>query len=133
MEELVSQIYKLLGNYRTAQFLDELKTVGFYFAMRAGITVGIEDVMIPEEKQSYLDSAFKKTQTIQSQYEKGVITDGERYNKIIDIWTHTTSDVADKMFQRLRSDRQGFNPIFMMADSGARLQSRYASLPACAV
>jgi DNA-directed RNA polymerase subunit beta' len=120
MEELVAQIYKQLGNYRTAQFLDELKEIGFLFAMRAGITVGIEDVIIPEEKQTYLDSAFKKTQTIQSQYEKGVITDGERYNKIIDIWTHTTSDVADKMFQRLKSDRQGFNPIFMMADSGAR-------------
>jgi DNA-directed RNA polymerase subunit beta' len=120
LEELVSSIYKQLGNFRTSMFLDELKAVGFHFAMRAGITVGIEDVIIPEEKQNYLDSAFKKTQTIQSQYEKGVITDGERYNKIIDIWTHTTSDVADKMFSRLKSDRQGFNPIFMMADSGAR-------------
>jgi len=120
LEELVAGIYKQLGNYRTAMFLDELKGVGFNFAMRAGITVGVGDVMIPEEKQSYLDSAFKKTQTIQAQYEKGVITDGERYNKIIDIWTHTTSDVADKMFNRLKNDRQGFNPIFMMADSGAR-------------
>jgi DNA-directed RNA polymerase subunit beta' len=120
LEELVANIYKQLGNYRTSMFLDELKAVGFNFAMRAGITVGVGDVMIPEEKQSYLDSAFKKTQTIQSQYEKGVITDGERYNKIIDIWTHTTSDVADKMFNRLKNDRQGFNPIFMMADSGAR-------------
>jgi len=120
LEELVATIYKQLGNYRTAMFLDELKGVGFNFAMRAGITVGVGDVIIPEEKQSYLDSAFKKTQTIQAQYEKGVITDGERYNKIIDIWTHTTSDVADKMFNRLKNDRQGFNPIFMMADSGAR-------------
>ncbi len=120
MEELIANIYKQLGNYRTSMFLDELKTIGFNFAMRAGITVGVGDVIIPEEKQSYLDSAFKKTQTIQSQYEKGVITDGERYNKIIDIWTHTTSDVADKMFNRLKNDRQGFNPIFMMADSGAR-------------
>jgi DNA-directed RNA polymerase subunit beta' len=120
MEELIAHIYKQLGNYRTSMFLDELKTIGFNFAMRAGITVGVGDVIIPEEKQSYLDSAFKKTQTIQSQYEKGVITDGERYNKIIDIWTHTTGDVADKMFNRLKNDRQGFNPIFMMADSGAR-------------
>ena len=120
LEELVAGIYKQLGNYRTAMFLDELKGVGFNFAMRAGITVGVGDVIIPEEKQSYLDNAFKKTQTIQAQYEKGVITDGERYNKIIDIWTHTTSDVADKMFNRLKNDRQGFNPIFMMADSGAR-------------
>ncbi len=120
LEELIAGIYKQLGNYRTAMFLDELKGVGFHFAMRAGITVGVGDVIIPEEKQNYLDNAFKKAQTIQSQYEKGVITDGERYNKIIDIWTHTTSDVADKMFNRLKTDRQGFNPIFMMADSGAR-------------
>jgi DNA-directed RNA polymerase subunit beta' len=120
MEELVAQVYKQLGNYRTALFLDELKQVGFHFVMRSGVTVGIEDVLIPEEKESYLGSAFKKVQTIQSQYENGIITDGERYNKIIDIWTHTTSDVAEKMFERLQADRQGFNPIYMMADSGAR-------------
>ena len=120
LEELVSQVYKQLGNYRTALFLDELKDLGFQMAMESGVTVGIQDVIIPDEKPSYIDSAMKKANTIQSQYEKGVITDGERYNKIIDIWTHTTSDVAEKMFDRLQADRQGFNPIFMMADSGAR-------------
>ncbi len=120
LEEIVSQVYKQLGNYRTAHFLDELKDLGFQMAMQSGVTVGIQDVIIPDEKPGYLDAATKKANTIQSQYEKGVITDGERYNKIIDIWTHTTSDVAEKMFERLQVDRQGFNPIFMMADSGAR-------------
>ncbi len=120
LEELVSQVYKQLGNFRTAQFLDRLKELGFEYAMKSGVTVGVQDVMIPAEKAKYLDAAFQKVNTIQNQYEKGVITDGERYNQIIDIWTHTTSDVAEKMFERLSVDRQGFNPIFMMADSGAR-------------
>ena len=120
LEEIVLLVYKQLGNYRTAQFLDELKNLGFQMAMQSGVTVGIQDVIIPDEKPGYLEAATKKANTIQSQYEKGVITDGERYNKIIDIWTHTTSDVAEKMFERLQSDREGFNPIYMMADSGAR-------------
>lgn len=120
LEELIAQVYKHLGNYRTALFLDELKLLGFLHAMKSGVTVGVMDVMIPNEKTKYLDSAFGKANTIQNQYEKGVITDGERYNQIIDIWTYTTSEVAEKMFERLSADRQGFNPIFMMADSGAR-------------
>ncbi|MDZ7266102.1 MAG: DNA-directed RNA polymerase subunit beta' [candidate division KSB1 bacterium] len=120
LEELTSQVYKQLGNYKTALFLDELKQLGFHFAMLSGVTVGVKDVIIPDEKNKFLEDAFKKAHTIQNQYEKGVITDGERYNQIIDIWTHTTSDVAEKMFDRLQADRQGFNPIFMMADSGAR-------------
>ena len=120
LEELIAQVYKHLGNFRTANFLDELKQLGFLHAMRSGVTVGVLDVMIPIEKTKYLDVAFQKANTIQNQYEKGVITDGERYNQIIDIWTYTTSEVAEKMFERLSADRQGFNPIFMMADSGAR-------------
>ena len=120
LEELISQVYKQLGNYKTALFLDELKELGFQHAMKSGVTVGVQDVMIPPEKVRFLDSAYKQVHNIQSQYERGVITDGERYNHVIDIWTHTTSDVAEKMFERLQSDRQGFNPIFMMADSGAR-------------
>ncbi|MCP5015641.1 MAG: hypothetical protein GY938_10250, partial [Ketobacter sp.] len=75
------------------------KELGFNHAMRSGATVGIEDVRIPKEKAALIATATKKVATIQNQYENGVITDGERYNKIIDIWTHTTSDVADKLFQ----------------------------------
>ncbi|MFQ5863612.1 MAG: DNA-directed RNA polymerase subunit beta' [bacterium] len=120
MEEIVADVYKKLGNYQCALFLDRLKQLGFYYAMKSGVTVGIEDVSIPEEKESLLQDATKMVNTIQNQYEKGVITDGERYNKIIDIWTHTTSDVAEKMFTHLEKERNGFNPIYMMADSGAR-------------
>jgi DNA-directed RNA polymerase subunit beta' len=120
IEEIVADVYKKSGNYQSALFLDRLKALGFYYAMKSGATVGIEDVSIPEEKNKLLGEATKIVNTIQSQYEKGVITDGERYNKIIDIWTHTTSDVAEKMFNHLAKERHGFNPIFMMADSGAR-------------
>ncbi|MDZ7260856.1 MAG: DNA-directed RNA polymerase subunit beta' [candidate division KSB1 bacterium] len=120
MEEIVAEAYKKLGNYQTVIFLDKLKALGFEYAMKSGVTVGIEDVIIPEEKAELIKQAMAKTELIQKQYEKRVITDGERYNKIIDIWTHTSSEVAEKLFQNLEKSKGGFNPIFMMADSGAR-------------
>lgn len=120
LEDIVADIYKALGNQKTAYFLDNLKELGFDYAMRSGATVGIEDVRIPKEKATLIAEATKKVATIQNQYENGVITDGERYNKIIDIWTHTTNDVAEKLFSHLQSENEGFNPIYMMADSGAR-------------
>ncbi len=120
LEEIVAEVYKKLGNYKTAIFLDKLKELGFYYAMKSGVTVGIEDVVIPEEKTPLIERAMQQVQAIQKQYEKGIITDGERYNKIIDIWTHTTNEVTEHLFNHLQKDRKGFNPIFMMADSGAR-------------
>jgi DNA-directed RNA polymerase subunit beta' len=120
LEEIVSQVIQKYGNYECAEFLDKLKRLGFDYAMISGVTVGIDDVLVPDEKPALLEAARQNVETIQRQYESGIITDGERYNKIIDIWTHTTSDVAEKMFERLSHERQGFNPIYMMADSGAR-------------
>ncbi len=120
MEELVAEAYQRIGNYRTTEFLDKLKQLGFYWAMKSGVTVGVDDVIIPSEKEELIEEARRQVEVIQKQYENGVITDGERYNKIIDIWTHTTTEVAERMFDRLQKDRNGFNPIFMMADSGAR-------------
>ena len=120
IEEIVAQAYAKLGNAKTASLLDKLKILGFRFAMESGVTVGIDDVIIPEEKTELLTKAYEDVDNIQKRYERGIITDGERYNQIIDVWTHTTSDVADQMFRRLERDRDGFNPIYMMADSGAR-------------
>ena len=120
IEELVARAYNRLGNYATAILLDDLKEIGFRYAMKSGATVGIDDVIVPPEKDELLLQAYKSVEAIQNRYERGIITDGERYNQIIDIWTHTTSNIAEKMFERLRQDRQGFNPIYMMADSGAR-------------
>ena len=121
IEELISQAYRQLGNSRTAFLLDELKRVGFLYATLAGITVGIDDMIIPvKEKQRLIERTKKEVEKIQQQYEKGVITNGERYNKVIDAWTHITNEVAEVMFEELKKAEDGFNPVFMMADSGAR-------------
>ena len=119
-ENLIARAYNRLGNFQTAKMLDKLKEIGFEFAMRSGVTVGLTDVIVPKEKDELLNHAHDAVSAIKKRYERGIITDGERYNQIIDIWTHTTSNVAEKMFEKLSQDRDGFNPIFMMADSGAR-------------
>ncbi len=120
VEEIIADIYAKLGNLRTAQFLDEIKTLGFYYAMKGGLTISMEDVVTPPEKEKVLEEANSKVHKIMKQYADKIITDGERYNKIIDIWTHTTSQVADLMWEKLKASNNGFNPIYMMADSGAR-------------
>ena len=120
IEEIVSQSFRQLGNKNTAEFLDRLKFLGFHYATKGGISIGLDDVIIPDEKESMISEAAKEVKKIQSQYERGVITDGERYNKIIDIWTLTTTKVSRAMFDRLSNSHNGFNPVYMMADSGAR-------------
>ncbi|RJP73228.1 MAG: DNA-directed RNA polymerase subunit beta' [Candidatus Zixiibacteriota bacterium] len=120
LEEIVARCYKRVGMNATARFLDQLKDLGFRYATQGGLSVGIEDVEVPPEKANLVTKATAEVEKVQNQYEDGVITDGERYNKIIDIWTHTTSDVADAMVAHLKQSNQGFNPVFMMIDSGAR-------------
>ncbi|MEW5924962.1 MAG: DNA-directed RNA polymerase subunit beta', partial [Candidatus Zixiibacteriota bacterium] len=120
MEQLVLDCYREVGNARTVEFLDKLKKLGFEYATLAGVTISIDDMLIPEEKANLIEEAKKQVAKIQKRYERGVITNGERYNQVIDVWTKTTSEVAQVMFDNLARDRQGFNPIYMMADSGAR-------------
>nr|MBN2276362.1 DNA-directed RNA polymerase subunit beta' [candidate division Zixibacteria bacterium] len=120
LEQLVLDCFRLVGTSRTVDFLDKLKKLGFEYATQAGVTVSIGDMLIPEEKQQLIGEAEKQVAKIQKRYERGVITNGERYNQVIDIWTKTTSEVAQVMFDNLARDRQGFNPVYMMADSGAR-------------
>jgi len=117
---LVRDCYLLYGPFETARFLDKIKHLGFEYATRAGVTVGIDDMIVPPEKLELVETARKEVARVTKQYERGVITTGERYNKVIDLWTHTTSEIAEVMFERLREDRDGFNPVYMMADSGAR-------------
>jgi len=120
MEEIVAQSYKLGGNTTSVKFLDDLKEMGFYYAMKAGMTIGIDDAIIPDEKHTLVAQSSAEVDKIRKLYEKGVITDGERYNKVIDVWTRTTNQVSDLLFDHLRDTDQGFNPVYMMADSGAR-------------
>ncbi len=120
LNKLVAESYKRLGNYATVQFLERLKKTGFEFATKAGITFGFDDIVVPMVKSDMIQKAEKEVEKILKQYANGVITDGERYNKVIDIWTHTTNDVADAMNDALSEDQGGFNPIYMMANSGSR-------------
>jgi DNA-directed RNA polymerase subunit beta' len=120
LEELVHQTFWQCGHVETIQFLDRLKYLGFEYATLAGVTVSIDDLVVPEEKQELLETATKQISKIQKQYERGIITNSERYNQVIDTWTQTTSRVAEEMFENLAAQKQGFNPIYMMADSGAR-------------
>lgn len=118
--DLVALSYEKLGQDVTVKLLDDIKDIGFRFATRAGITVSIEDMKIPKDKPEILKRSYKEVAEIENQYKKGIITAGERYNKVIDIWTHTTDEIAEVMFENLKRDAYGFNPIYMMADSGAR-------------
>ncbi len=120
LSNIIGLCYRKLGNQVTAKFLDELKALGFAYATRSGASIGLDDIVIAPEKEMFVEMAQKEVDEIQMLYENGVITDGERYNKIIDIWTKVTADVAEVMFQRLQKDKNGFNPLYMMSDSGAR-------------
>ncbi|MDZ7766793.1 MAG: DNA-directed RNA polymerase subunit beta' [Melioribacteraceae bacterium] len=116
-------IYKMfikLGNERTAKFLDELKDIGYRYSTAAGISISYSDMIIPEEKKSLIKDSNEKVGSILSEHEQGLITDAERYNKIIDVWTHTTNNVARSLMDKIKTDKQGFNSVHMMVDSGAR-------------
>ncbi|MCB0747023.1 MAG: DNA-directed RNA polymerase subunit beta', partial [Ignavibacteriae bacterium] len=116
-------IYKMfikLGNEVTAKFLDNLKTLGFKYATKAGISISFSDMIVPEEKKLLITDSNKKVSSILDEHEQGLITDAERYNKIIDVWTHTTNDVSKSLMEKIKVDQFGFNSLHMMVDSGAR-------------
>jgi len=119
---LVGRCYNMLGNEATVQFLDELKDLGFRYATLSGLSIGIDDMHIPSSKERQIASAREQVNEVEQQYQDGVITNGERYNKVVDIWAHVTELIAEEMFRELEGGEQGgeFNPIYMMADSGAR-------------
>jgi DNA-directed RNA polymerase subunit beta' len=119
---LISECYNRLGNEATVAFLDELKDLGFRYATLSGLSIGIEDMHIPATKHERVERARQQVNEVEQQYQDGVITNGERYNKVVDIWAHVTEQIADDMFKELEGGAQGgeFNPIYMMADSGAR-------------
>ena len=119
---LIADCYNRLGNEATVAFLDELKDIGFRYATLSGLSIGIEDMHIPSAKGQLIDRARQQVNEVEQQYQDGVITNGERYNKVVDIWAHVTEQIADAMFSELERGEQGgeFNPIYMMADSGAR-------------
>jgi DNA-directed RNA polymerase subunit beta' len=136
LAELIDNCYRLTGNKKTVLLADHLMATGFREAMRAGISISVHDMLMPPEKKELLDKAYQQVHEIENQYIEGLITDGERYNKVIDIWAQTSEQIASAMMKRLsvqtfkapvgwKGKEQeitgpAFNSIFMMADSGAR-------------
>ncbi|MDD4956111.1 MAG: DNA-directed RNA polymerase subunit beta' [Candidatus Omnitrophica bacterium] len=116
VSDVISECYSVKGHLETVNLLDRLKKLGFEESTLSGASMSVSDLSVPAEKAKKIESAQAEVDKIVSQYQRGFITDGERYNKIIDIWTHVTEDVSNMVFRNLDS----FNPVFMMADSGAR-------------
>ncbi|MBN2484130.1 MAG: DNA-directed RNA polymerase subunit beta' [Candidatus Omnitrophica bacterium] len=116
VSQIITDCYHRFGHHRTIVLVDDLKDIGFEYATLGGVSMGINDLTIPEQKQECIQEATEEVSRVQDQYKKGIITERERHNKIIDIWTKTTDRVSDMVFRSL----DHFNPIFMMADSGAR-------------
>jgi DNA-directed RNA polymerase subunit beta' len=127
MAELIDTAYRTAGNIKTVRMLDEMKNLGYRFATRAGFSISMMDMVIPEEKQDLLSRAQLEINRINTEYQEGAITDGERYNQVIDVWAKTTEKIAEKMLGGLskgmvdaEDQTEKVNSIFMMADSGAR-------------
>ena len=122
LSDIIWRCYKAVGQQRTVETLDRLKELGFREATRAGASIGISDMIIPKEKAPLIESAQKQISEVEKQYRRGIITDGERKNKVQDIWTHTGEEIANALFRTLEHNdgRREANPVFMMVDSGAR-------------
>src|SRR5574341_1440845 len=120
LSELVFESYRRAGLAETVQFLDRLKEFGFRYATMGGVSIGVEDLQIPSEKAEIITDATARVERFQKAYSTGQITFGERYNKVIDAWTHANNDIAEAMVQAMKKSKGGFNPVFMMFDSGSR-------------
>src|SRR6478736_1834496 len=120
LQTIIADVYKYAGLAKTAKFLDEIKELGFQMAYKGGLSMGLGDVKVPEEKQKLVDEAQKEVDSVWNNYMMGLITDNERYNQVIDIWTRTNTMLTNTLMKQLEEDQQGFNSIYMMMHSGAR-------------
>jgi DNA-directed RNA polymerase subunit beta' len=119
-KDLIATCFKKVGNVRTVQFLDDIKDLGFGYAMRGGLSVGLIDAIIPAEKEPVITEAQKEVDKISAQYQNGFISGNEKYNQTIDVWQKATNKIAEAALNTLKSDKGGFNVLYMMLDSGAR-------------
>jgi DNA-directed RNA polymerase subunit beta' len=120
LRALVEHIFKEKGSWTTVQMLDAIKSTGYRYATVFGATIGVDDIVIPKEKAEMIDKANKEVESIQKQHRQGHITNEERYNQVVQVWTKTNEDLTNITMKTLESDRDGFNSIYMMANSGAR-------------
>jgi DNA-directed RNA polymerase subunit beta' len=120
LRDIIGNIYKVCGTAATAQFLDDIKDLGYRIAFEGGLSFNLGDVIIPAEKQTLVDEGYVQVDEVMNNYNMGFITNNERYNQIIDIWTHTNAKLTQILMNQLSKDNQGFNSVYMMLDSGAR-------------
>jgi len=120
LRDMIGEVLKVCGTSRTAAFLDDIKELGYHMAFKGGLSFNLDDIIIPKEKVVLVEKAEEEVKDVLSNYNMGLITNNERYNQIIDIWTHTNSRLTHTLMEQLKNDKQGFNSIYMMFDSGAR-------------
>ncbi|MEO0088264.1 MAG: DNA-directed RNA polymerase subunit beta' [candidate division WOR-3 bacterium] len=120
LNELVDKCYRKLGSKRTAQLLDDLKDLGFEMATRAGISLGIDDIIVPKEKERIIKEAEAEVKEVLERHRRGYISDSERYNMVVTIWNNATQEIENKLMEELEKSQDGFNPLFLLIDSGAR-------------
>lgn len=120
LRDIIGRVLKVSGVARTAQFLDDIKAIGYNMAFKGGLSFNLGDVIIPNEKQDLVEAGYKEVENIQASYDNGLITNNERYNQIIDVWTNTNSRLTNIVEKQIANDNQGFNPVYMMLHSGAR-------------
>ena len=120
LRDIIGRVLKTVGIARTSQFLDDIKDMGYSFAFKGGLSFNLDDVTVPAEKLTYVEEGYAQVDEVMANYNMGLITNNERYNAIIDIWTHTNAKLTLTLLKKLAEDNQGFNSVYMMLDSGAR-------------
>ncbi|MDR1179371.1 MAG: DNA-directed RNA polymerase subunit beta' [Spirochaetales bacterium] len=120
IKNVIAKVYAELGAYSTVRMLDAIKDMGFKYATVFGATIGVEDVLVPSVKKVMIEKANAEVAGIQQQYQHGHITQEERYNRVVEVWSKTNDDLTNEMMRELKDDQGGFNPVYMMANSGAR-------------
>ena len=120
LRDIIGTVLKKAGTAKTADFLDDIKNLGFRMAFTGGLSFNLDDVIIPQEKEMFVQEGYEQVDEVLSNYSMGFITNNERYNQIIDIWTHVNARLTQTLMKQLSTDKQGFNSVYMMLDSGAR-------------
>ncbi len=120
LRDIIGVVLKRAGTAKTANFLDDIKDLGFQMAFKGGLSFNLDDVIIPTEKEDFVKEGYEQVDEVLANYSMGFITNNERYNQIIDIWTHVNARLTQSLMKQLSADKQGFNSVYMMLDSGAR-------------
>jgi DNA-directed RNA polymerase subunit beta' len=120
LRDIIGRVLKMAGTAKTADFLDAIKNLGFISAFKGGLSFNLDDVIIPEEKIAFVSEGYEQVEEVLNNYSMGFITNNERYNQIIDIWTHVNARLTQSLMKQLSNDKHGFNSVYMMLDSGAR-------------